>query len=227
MSLPECDLDIHVDASPLEVSYGPVLSELEKLYVAYPNPDLVLHIGLAAGTSGCRIEIVARREPYNSPGMDGKVLEPGQLENAGYSNTPYVLLSGVRADDILEKWKSLSKEENVPLSISTNAGLYLCEFAIYCSMARAWLKRNALASAKMAPALEKLEDPSVLFLHIDDGIDEEKIAKNARVTEALLKAMAISRITNGAGTIEGKSEYNDSQIQRLWYKFLEAWKCLL
>jgi hypothetical protein len=92
----------------------------------------------------------------------------------------------------------------VPLAYSTDAGLYLCEFMLYYSLARAWLQRS---KSESPPSPEP--DPSIVFCHIEDGVSAERLQRNAKYIESLIKALAASRLANESKNVKGEDQWEE------------------
>ncbi|KWU43780.1 peptidase C15, pyroglutamyl peptidase I-like protein [Rhodotorula sp. JG-1b] len=111
-----------------------------------PPPDLVIHVGVSAGDSAIRLEQRARKFGYNSLDAAGRLApssRSGDAEGKGarrgfvaeeWEAAPEELRTVVDADKVI-RWV---KSQGVAfISPSDDAGLYLCEYSFFASMATA------------------------------------------------------------------------------------------
>ncbi|GAA5871193.1 hypothetical protein JCM3774_006819 [Rhodotorula dairenensis] len=143
---------VHLSCSLLPVEYSAVEQLAPRLQLASPGrppPDLIVHVGVSAGDSAIRLEQRARKFGYNSldaagrhaPGHDGTEAQEASVSSArrgfvdsDWETAPDELRTRVDADTVI-RW---AKSHGLAfLSPSEDAGLYLCEFSYFASMAAA------------------------------------------------------------------------------------------
>ena len=91
------------------------------------TPALVLHFGVAADVSGIRIETAARNVCGSSPDAAGHLPAFPNIEDGG----PEIRTVTLPAEEIAATLES----EGHPVSLSDDAGGYLCNAALYRSLA--------------------------------------------------------------------------------------------
>ncbi|TKA55618.1 hypothetical protein B0A53_02796 [Rhodotorula sp. CCFEE 5036] len=111
-----------------------------------PPPELVIHVGVSAGDSAIRLEQRARKFGYNSLDAAGNLAPSTRSEDVDvegarrgfvgeeWEAAPEELRTVVDADKVI-RWV---KSQGVAfISQSDDAGLYLCEYSFFASMATA------------------------------------------------------------------------------------------
>ncbi|KAL2870994.1 putative pyroglutamyl peptidase type I [Aspergillus lucknowensis] len=196
---------IHVHPSPISVAYSAVRAIVPAIMEDYVRthgrqPDIVIHMGIAATRNYYSIEAKAHRDAYHMP---------DNLGQAGYEdgekpwrelNLPHVLRAGhcdpttgsvAKLDsksagaklyprppdsEFLKSWQALSPS-SADLRISEDAGRYLCEFIFYTSLSL---------------ALQEGRDRNVAFFHVPSSCCDEDIETGREVAVALIKCLALS-----------------------------------
>lgn len=166
-----------------------------------PRPDIVLHIGLAAGRPFYTLERGAHGRGYGAiPDVDGERFDDDLAERKFPSDLfPAVLQTGFNTGDVVARWRSnlgysapdaVPADEELPdVRPSPDAGNFLCGFIYYNSLAH----YHAMDGEGMP----------VVFLHVPDlSGSEEKLAVGREVTIALIKALVESR--RQLGTVAGQ-----------------------
>ena len=145
-----------------------------------PKPDIILHLGLAAGRHYYTLERQSPRGPYTRKrDVDGHVCSPEE-NKAMWETCPNVLKPTFNCDDVWCRWqKHLQSVEGVVTKPSDDPGNYMCAFIYYASMAWFW-KRGA-------------EERPVMFLHVPDCPTEEDVEVGRQVTMGLIRALVESR----------------------------------
>ncbi|KAA8622704.1 Pcp Pyrrolidone-carboxylate peptidase N-terminal pyroglutamyl peptidase [Pyrenophora tritici-repentis] len=125
-------IHIHTHHTPIRVSYNTVLDLIPTLLPPgnpmYPAPDIILHIGLAAGRSYYAIESTARGRGYGQiADVDGKRFTDGKAdERFPGSRYPPTLETGFGIGDVLGKWKGFldgaKKDEKEKKEASPDSG---------------------------------------------------------------------------------------------------------
>ncbi|GAA5849342.1 hypothetical protein JCM8547_006519 [Rhodosporidiobolus lusitaniae] len=142
-------LSIRLTSSLLPVSYFAATSFIPLLHAGGPagkhRPDLVIHIGV--GLEGeLKIEQIGRKWGYDKPDVNGELAptEEGSSWTGGrrgqaekrFEEEEEELRTRVDGEKVLD-WVRKRGLEHIDLS--EDAGLYLCEFSFYTSMASALL----------------------------------------------------------------------------------------
>lgn len=160
------------------------------------QPEVVLHIGLAAGRNFFAIEQGAHGRGYGEiPDVDGEryydAIAEARFPSAKF---PKVLKTSFDTSDVLARWKANlgypsgeGKRENgdaPDVQISQDAGNFLCGFIYFNSLAHYF-------------SIKEDERP-VAFLHVPDlSYSEEKIKEGREIAIALIKALVESKRKNG------------------------------
>jgi pyroglutamyl-peptidase len=183
------------------VSYKNVVSLVPKLLppndTTYPQPDVILHIGLAAGRDFFAIEQGAHARGYGKiPDVDGEYF-PDSTAEATFPSAkfPDALKTSFDTSDVLARWKAnlgyssvegKAEDEDAPdVRISSDAGNFLCGFIYYNSLAHYFSI--------------KADDRPVAFMHVPDlSMSENKLREGREVATALIKSLVESKRKNGA-----------------------------
>ncbi|KAG9192265.1 pyroglutamyl-peptidase [Alternaria panax] len=198
-------INIHVHYEPIRVAYDNVVNLIPKLLPPtnplYPPPDIVLHIGLAAGRNYFAIEQGSHSHGYGKiPDVDGQRFEDSAAEkHFPSSRYPHKLKTSFDTCDVLAHWKANlgytsvdgieSDEGSTDVRISTDAGNFLCGFIYYNSLAHYF---NI-----------KADERPVIFLHVPDlSSSQEKSKEGLKATVALIKALVESRRKAGGKVID-------------------------
>lgn len=191
---------IHITALEVSTTYETVLSitpgfharppvlpiSKDPAFAAVSPPsdgyDFVLHVGVASRGDSIRLEQLGRKYGYDQDDAEGKycpIAKDGDGPDSppirgfgiGYEGFLEELHTPVDCEKLLEHLRATGIKEVVP---SLNAGLYLCEFINYCSLAEA--RRAASRQGKSSP---------VLFIHIppvDQPLSTEHCSEALRST---------------------------------------------
>jgi pyrrolidone-carboxylate peptidase len=198
-------INIHVHYEPIRVAYNNVVNLVPKLLPPanplYPPPDIVLHIGLAAGRNYFAIEQGSHSHGYGKiPDVDGQRFEDAEAEkHFPSSKYPHKLKTSFDTSDVLARWKANLGYTSVDgtkidqgcsdVRISTDAGNFLCGFIYYNSLAHYF-------------NIKKEERP-VVFLHVPDlSSSEDKLREGWEATVALIKALVESRRKAGGKVVD-------------------------
>jgi pyrrolidone-carboxylate peptidase len=168
----------------------------------YPKPDIILHIGLAAGRKFFALEKGAHGRGYGMiPDVDGeRFSDEAAEEQFPKASFPPKLHTSFDTADVLDRWRSqlgykthgdilASLRDNnkaaVPdVRLSPDAGNYMCGFIYWNSLAHYF-------------SIKEDERP-VVFLHVPDLTDsDEKLEQGRQVAIALIKALVESRRKRG------------------------------
>ncbi|GAA5930248.1 uncharacterized protein JCM15063_004755 [Sporobolomyces koalae] len=161
---PAAQRSIRFSSSLLPVKYAAVLSQIPTLHSSThtttttssgKSPDLIIHVGV--GLEGrIRIESRARKWGYNQLDVEGHLapLDDGENQRGFAGNEWIELQEGLETTINIDTVVEAAKRRGVQhIETSRDAGLYLCEFTYYASLACA-LKHNSV-------------DPTpVLFVHV-------------------------------------------------------------
>ncbi|XP_014555538.1 hypothetical protein COCVIDRAFT_102116 [Bipolaris victoriae FI3] len=210
-------IHIHVHHEPIRVAYATVLNLVPNLLPPgnpmYPSPDIILHIGLAAGRNYYAIEQGSRSRGYgNIADVDRQRFDDDSAEKQfPASKFPSTLSTSFDTKDVLACWKeslkssspSCSSSETASIKvpdvrISTDAGNFLCGFIYYNSLAHYY-------------SIKEDERP-VVFLHVPDlTSSEDKMKEGWEVTVALIKALVESRRKAGGVIVDGERQSQEAQ----------------
>ncbi|RMZ70633.1 pyroglutamyl peptidase type [Pyrenophora seminiperda CCB06] len=199
-------IHIHTYHAPIRVSYNDVLALVPTLLPPnnpmYPPPDIILHLGLAAGRSYYAIEQSANGRGYSEiTDVDGQRFPDSAAEtHFPASKYPVKLSTSFETSDVLARWKrnlgytsvdGTRTDEGCPdVRISYDAGNFLCGFIYYNSLAHFF-------------DIKEYERP-VIFMHVPDlSRSEGKLREGWEVAVALIKALVESRRKAGGKVVDG------------------------
>jgi pyroglutamyl-peptidase len=182
------------------VAYNHVLSVLPTILppakTTHPSPDIILHIGLAAGRRFFALEQGSHANGYSRiPDVDGEQFSDAEAaERFPAAQFPSTLDTSFDTADVLERWRaglecdasgsSYGAAKRPDVRISHDAGNFLCGFIYYNSLAH-------------FHTISEKERP-VVFMHVPDLSDsEEKMREGRNVTIELIKALVESRRERG------------------------------
>ena len=157
----------------LPVSWQRAFPEIEKLWDEW-EPDAVLMVGLAGGSSAIRVERIGINLCGAIKDIDG-LYANGSAENA--EERPVIegereaFFATYRADEIL----NALKEANIPSKYSFSAGTYICNELLYSALA----KRN-----------RESKDMPIGFIHLPYA-DGQKEGVPSMPLEDMVKALEI------------------------------------
>ena len=202
-------IHIHTHHTPIRVSYNHVLNLVPTLLPPnnpmYPAPDIILHIGLAAGRSYYALEQSANGRGYSQiADVDGQRF-PDSAAEAHFPSSKYPakLSTSFNTPDVLARWKAnlgytsidgTTTDEGCPdVRISHDAGNFLCGFIYYNSLAHYF-------------GIGQDERP-VVFMHVPDlSGSEERLREGWEVAVALIKALVESRRKAGGKVVDGQGQ---------------------
>ncbi|KAF2685841.1 peptidase C15, pyroglutamyl peptidase I-like protein [Lentithecium fluviatile CBS 122367] len=199
-------IHIHVNHEAVRVAYNHVIKfipqRLPPANPMYPRPDIVLHIGLAAGRPYYTLEKGAHGRGYGAiPDVDGERF-PDEVGDEKFPPElfPYVLHTSFDTSDVVARWRSClghaSPDCQLPpdaqvrstsapdVRLSPDAGNFLCGFIYYNSLAHYYSMKE--------------DERPVAFLHVPDLSDsDEKLNTGRNVAIALIKALVESKRSVG------------------------------
>ena len=182
-----------VHPSPMKVAYNPVL-EQDPQIIAQVNPDLILHIGLAAGRSYFTLERGAHRDGYDQiADVEGHKFS-AERSSKVFGDCPAVLQPTFRVEDVWRRWRSELADQGIDVRPSEDAGNFLCGFIYYTSLAYFYKKDG--------------RERPVMFLHVPVLPKEEDVAKGRKVAEALIRALVDSRRQRGVEDLVAAADMN-------------------
>ncbi|RAR07270.1 peptidase C15, pyroglutamyl peptidase I-like protein [Stemphylium lycopersici] len=202
-------IHIHVHHEPIRVAYDTVFKLVPKLLPPtnpiYPVPEIILHIGLAAGRNYFAIEQGAQGRGYGRiPDVDGRRFDDFTAEKHFPSaKYPSKLTTSFDTADVLARWKAnlgytsvngATVGEGLPdVRISSDAGNFLCGFIYYNSLAHYF-------------SIKEDERP-VIFMHVPDlSSSEEKLREGWEVAVTLIRALVETRRKAGGRVVDGKKQ---------------------
>jgi pyroglutamyl-peptidase len=193
-------IHIHVHHEPVRVAYNHVLGLVPSLLPPanpmYPKPDIILHIGLAAGRNYFTLEQGAHGRGFDKTAdVDGQRFSDKLAEEAFPSSKfPTVLKTSFDTSDVLSRWKENlgysfvdenAESEGLPdVRLNPDAGNFLCGFIYYNSLAHYF-------------SIKEDEQP-VVFMHVPDlSSSGDKLEEGWKIAVALIKALVESRRLKG------------------------------
>ncbi|KAF2849282.1 pyroglutamyl peptidase-like protein type I [Plenodomus tracheiphilus IPT5] len=182
-------IHIHVHHEAIRVAYQPVVDLVPRLLPPnnpmYPSPNIILHIGLAAGRDHYAAEEGAWGRNYAKiPDVDGEGFPDDAMEKLFPTKQfPVRICTSFDTSDVLTRWRanlnSNSCATTPDVRISQDPGNFLCGFIYYNSLAHYY-------------SLNHDERP-VMFLHVPDiSRSEDEMKTGLDVTLALIKALVQS-----------------------------------
>lgn len=176
----------------------------------HPKPDIILHIGLAAGRTYFTLEQGSHARGYGRiPDVNGERFSD-EDGDAKFPNEifPSVLHTSFDTADALARWRENLEQSNqdadsvvegIPdVRISPDAGNFMCGFIYYNSLAHYFQKRE--------------DERPVAFLHVPDlSSSKAKLDTGREVTIALIKALVESR--REVGVVDGSAEVGKEKRQ--------------
>ncbi|KAF1920622.1 hypothetical protein BDU57DRAFT_552970 [Ampelomyces quisqualis] len=194
-------IQIHVHHEAIRVAYKHVTALIPQLLPPnnplHPEPEIILHIGLAAGRDFFALEQSAHGRGYHQiPDVDGERFPDGSAEAAfPPAKFPPVLKTSFDTSDVLARWKanlgyssvegSADDEDAPDVRLSSDAGNFLCGFIYYNSLAHYFSVSG--------------EERPVAFMHVPDlSSSEDKMREGREVAIALIKALVESKRKMGA-----------------------------
>ncbi|KAF1839724.1 peptidase C15, pyroglutamyl peptidase I-like protein [Decorospora gaudefroyi] len=204
-------IHIHIHHEPIRVAYASVLTLVPKLLPPAsplrPLPDIILHIGLAAGRNYFALEQASQGRGYGKiPDVDGQSFEDDAAEKEFPAKQyPVQLTTSFDTDYVLARWKAnlgytsadgRTRVEGCPdVRISYDAGNFLCGFIYYNSLAHYFNIKE--------------DERPVVFLHVPDlSGSEEKLRQGWEITVGLIKALVESRRKAGGRLVSAVARKN-------------------
>lgn len=180
-----------------------------------PEPEIILHIGLAAGRNFFALEQGAHGRGYHEiPDVDGERFSDANAEAVfPPAKFPPVLKTSFDTSDVLARWKAnlgyssvegTAEDEDAPdVRLSPDAGNFLCGFIYYNSLAHYFSVSG--------------DERPVAFMHVPDlSYSENKMREGREVAIALIKALVESKRKRGVRHTDGegaeKSKVLDSTV---------------
>ncbi|OCK76180.1 peptidase C15, pyroglutamyl peptidase I-like protein, partial [Lepidopterella palustris CBS 459.81] len=211
-------IQISIHPHPIRVSYKTVISLIPSLLSpssqkpGTPTPDIVLHLGLAAGRKFYALERGAHRDGYDSiPDVDGETFPPETTPpskscasthsgtamdmdtdtipetHSPHASLPPILNTSFNTAAVLQHCLSLLPDTNYSdVRLSEDAGNFMCGFIYYNSLAHFYKKANG-------------GERPVMFLHVPNLPTEEDIKSGREVACALIRALVESWRKDGKG----------------------------
>ncbi|KAF2815186.1 peptidase C15, pyroglutamyl peptidase I-like protein [Mytilinidion resinicola] len=175
---------IIVHHEPIRVAYHSVTNIIPAIIDScVPKPDIVFHIGLAAGRTFYTLERGAHRTGYNSiPDVDGKLFSEAEVA-ARWPHLPPILKTAFKTDDVWRRWRAQLPDSNVDIRPSEDAGNFMCGFIYYNTLAHFYQQKD--------------EERPVTFLHVPNLPTKKDVDQGRDVACALIRAMVDSRREHG------------------------------
>ncbi|KAK8236336.1 hypothetical protein IWZ00DRAFT_477978 [Phyllosticta capitalensis] len=212
---PRIRLIIH--PSPLPVAYHPVATLVPTILSAQ-NPDLVLHLGLAAGRNYFALERSSVRIGYGRnkdvlgqrwTDVDSDRQWPSHLKaftegDGKLCSYPDRLATSLPFEDIWRRWRALcadiegvgdgpSSSATVDVRPSDDVGSFLCGFIYWTTLAWFWARGQQRQKEEMEKEDSGDEGQRpVLFLHVPGCPEERDLQRGKEITVAAIRAMVAS-----------------------------------
>jgi pyroglutamyl-peptidase len=173
----------------IKVAYQTVYDLVPKLLTPVEGerqPDIILHIGLAAGRSFYTLERQSPRSPYwTGRDVDGRVFSQEKTDEFWpLLEFPQFLKPTFNVEDVYERWQGYLPSPSVDVRPSSDPGNFLCGFIYYMTMSWFWRKQA--------------EERPVMFLHVPLLVGDEQVEEGKGVAIGLIKALVESRAKLGA-----------------------------
>jgi pyroglutamyl-peptidase len=173
---------------PIRVAYQAVYDIIPKLLTPVEGekqPDIILHIGLAAGRPFYTLERQSPRSPYwTSRDVDGRIFSQEKTDELWpLLKFPQFLKPTFDVEDVYKRWKSHLSDSRIDIRPSSDPGNFLCGFIYYMSMSWFWRKQA--------------EERPVMFLHVPLLVGDEQVEEGKGVAIGLIKALVESRAELG------------------------------
>ncbi|KAF3922079.1 hypothetical protein ABW20_dc0108600 [Dactylellina cionopaga] len=198
---------------PVTVSYSNVEKLIPTLYEDLPGVDLFVHIGVAP-FEHYQIETRGRRGPYGPPedrpdgrkDVDGEWPDGHSAENAARGKVPkevHEIVSSLDVQGICDYLAGAKRdaEDNFDApQLSTDAGLYLCEYILYNSMAESIYDAEYESEyPESKPVTNPSSDPPstsrAIFIHIPVNHDDESLNRSRETVKRIIGAIAVQRVS--------------------------------
>lgn len=171
-------------SAPLAVAYHSTHAAVPQL-LSSARPDLVLHIGLAAGRAFFAIEKSSAKHGYDrNADVDGRRWTARESDHA-WRGAPERLETGLLFEAVWARWREACEglvkgQDVVEVRPSDDVGSYLCGFIYYNSLAWFWEREKEEEGGVERP---------VLFLHVPACPEERDVERGTEITVELIKAM--------------------------------------
>lgn len=174
-------IEIIKSQQPVRVAYNYIADTIPPLLDGV-KPDIVLHMGLAAGRSFWSFELQAPRGSYEIfPDEDGNKFSPEEIRRV-CSEGPDWLSPTFDCADAFDRWEK-AVGRAVPAATcktSRDPGTFGCGFIYYISLSQ-YLKKGP-----------KAERP-VMFLHVPTADTDAEIVDGVKIATELIRALVDSR----------------------------------
>lgn len=187
---------IHVHHESVRVAYNVVTDLVPKLLPPanpmYPEPDIILHIGLAASRPFFTLEKGAHGRGYGAIlDVDGhRFPDDAAEERFPKAIYPPTLHTSFSTSDVLSRWRTNlgysdiedneDAQKKADVRLSPDAGNFMCGFIYYNSLAHYYSIKD--------------DERPVVFLHVPDlSQSEERLDMGREVAIALIRALVQSK----------------------------------
>lgn len=145
------------------------------------QPDIILHIGLAASRPFYTLERQSPRSPYwTGSDVDGQVFSEDKTNELWpIQEYPQFLKPTFDIEDVYKRWQGHLPNPNIDVRPSSDPGNFLCGFIYYMTMSWFWRKQA--------------EERPVMFLHVPYLVGEEQVEEGRGVAISLITALVESR----------------------------------
>ncbi|KAK4050614.1 hypothetical protein OIV83_003340 [Microbotryomycetes sp. JL201] len=159
---------IHITTELVPVTYKASSAATKRIHSANsPKYDLVVHVGV--GLSGAiKLERRARKLGYDKADVDNELAPRNALGQRGFVDSEFERFAQeIRTDVNVDKVVAWCKTHGGVTQIkdSDDAGLYLCEFTLFGSLARSRIRAQH-SGASDNSATESSQSTPVQFIHV-------------------------------------------------------------
>ncbi|KAF2399877.1 peptidase C15, pyroglutamyl peptidase I-like protein [Trichodelitschia bisporula] len=138
-------IHIHTPESALPVAWRAIANAVPGLLAPAPPaspPDIVLHMGLAAGRTCWAIETNALRDGFDGRDVYGEQWSDADMTALIGTDAPEKLTPTFDCQDVCKRWQAEVRgaglADRIDAQISDDVGTYLCAFVYYLSLHHFW-----------------------------------------------------------------------------------------
>ncbi|KAJ8716949.1 hypothetical protein PYW08_005348 [Mythimna loreyi] len=160
--------DISFYKTKIDVAYKAVENCVPKLWAEH-QPDLIIHVGVKKDLTGFELETQAKKGCYETEDIEN-FCPPNKMH---FADGPDTIITDLDLEHLRDQFNATEPTiAGLTAAVSSDAGLYLCEYIYYTSLACRGCSKT-------------------LFVHVPDkGFTKEDIAKGLeRILDICLKLL--------------------------------------